>query len=356
VTGDVPAQAVVHAVQATQAGPAIRKAVCLVELVRPVADLERACAFYRDALGFVADAAREHAPEHALEHALVQALAEAWGHTPRGLARLRLGGQTLLLAACAGTRKLPDGGAEDPRFQHIAIVTPDIDAAWARVRAVAPSLRSITHGGPVQLPAASGGVSACKFRDPDGHPVELIAFAPGHVPPRWQTAAGAATALPASRMPARVPALMPALVPAPTPALTQGIDHSAITVADAGRSVDFYRGLLGLAETARQTNRGLEQALLDGLPAPVVDVVGLAAGDAPPHLELLGYHRSGPAGHPGLDWRDPDRGSGPRTCTVWAVADADTGADASTPPSVRIVHDPDGHTLLLLSPAPAPTT
>ncbi|MES2188335.1 MAG: VOC family protein [Pseudomonadota bacterium] len=334
----------------TQAvGQAVRQAVCLVELVRPVADLERACAFYHDALGFVPDAASAadaaRAASAADDTALALALATAWGQPPPALARLRLGRQTLLLAACAsahgvspaGTTAWPDGGADDPRFQHIAIVTPDIDAAWRRVRAAAPALRSITRGGPVQLPAASGGVRACKFRDPDGHPVELIAFAPGQVPPRWQGATGTATVPPPAPVSARRSAL--------TCALTLGIDHSAITVADAGRSVDFYRDLLGLFETARQTNRGPEQAQLDGLPAPVVEVVGLAAGGAPPHLELLGYHRPGTAaGGP--------EAHGLGTCTVWAAAGG--GADAAPP--VRIVHDPDGHTLLLLSPASATTT
>ncbi len=40
--------------------------------------------------------------------------------------------------------------------------------------------------GPERLPARSGGVSAFKFRDPDGHPLELLAFPPEAVPPIWR--------------------------------------------------------------------------------------------------------------------------------------------------------------------------
>ena len=51
-----------------------------------------------------------------------------------------------------------------------------------------PGWTPISTSGPQLLPAASGGVSAFKFRDPEGHPLELIAFPPGAVPPQWQTA------------------------------------------------------------------------------------------------------------------------------------------------------------------------
>lgn len=36
-----------------------------------------------------------------------------------------------------------------------------------------------------RLPESSGGVTAFKFRDPDGHPLELLAFPDGKVPSRW---------------------------------------------------------------------------------------------------------------------------------------------------------------------------
>ncbi len=278
-------------------------ALGLRELVRPVRALEPTVAFYYAALGFTREATGAGGTD-----ALAGALAEAWGAAPRALARLRLGAQALVLAECPGAPALPDQGADDPRFQHIAIVTADIGAAWARVLAQAPSTATITQGGPVQLPPNSGGVAACKFRDPAGHPVELLAFAPGQAPARWRG----------------------------MPGLTQGIDHSAITVADADRSITFYTGLLGLRQTARQTNHGSTQARLDGLTAPEVDVVALAAGEAAPHLELLGYRPPRTAAWPGAT-------RGPRTCTVWTLAAGTEGAAA-----IRQLQDPDGHTLVLL--------
>ena len=36
----------------------------------------------------------------------------------------------------------------------------------------------ITVGGPIRLPCASGGARAFKFRDEDGHPLELLEFHP----------------------------------------------------------------------------------------------------------------------------------------------------------------------------------
>lgn len=259
----------------------------LVELVRPVAGLARSIDFYTLALGFT----KEPAPD---AYAL---LPEAWGATPRAFARLRLGQQTLMLAECETT--LPDSGAEDTRFQHIAIIASDMALAWQRLGACGP-LASISQGGPQQLPASSGGVSAVKFRDPDGHPLELLAFPAGAVPEQWALAGGP----------------------------TLGIDHSAISVADAEVSVAFYAGRMGLSQASRQLNQGAEQARLDGLDAPVVDVVGLQPARPTPHLELLGYR---PARRPLAS------ASGPRSTTVWS--------GAATP---SWLVDPDGHPHLLI--------
>jgi hypothetical protein len=59
---------------------------------------------------------------------------------------------------------------------------------------VVPTWRQLTHDcrqtgwtaistdGPQLLPASSGGVTAYKFRDPEGHPLELIAFPTDAIP------------------------------------------------------------------------------------------------------------------------------------------------------------------------------
>ena len=137
----------------------------------------------------------------------------------------------------------------------------DTEAAYARVCAF--GIEPITREGPQQLPPSTGSVRAFKFRDPDGHPLELLSFPPGSGDPRWQHANDHA--------------------------ITLGIDHSAISVADVGRSIAFYT-LLGMSVPARQINHGIEQQELDALADVRVDVVALQPDAAhTPHVELLGY-------------------------------------------------------------------
>lgn len=151
-------------------------------------------------------------------------------------------------------------GHMDTGFQHLAIVASDMALAYARLQAFKP--QALSHGGPVRLPESAGDVTAFKFLDPDGRPLELIAFPNGSGDARWQRAGG----------------------------LTLGIDHSAIVVTDVARSTSFYRDQLGFEFLAKQRNRGPTQACLDGLDGAVVDVVALRPSLAPtPHLELLGY-------------------------------------------------------------------
>ena len=74
----------------------------------------------------------------------------------------------------AGRAYPADIAATDLRFQHCALVTDDAQTAWMRARALGAT--PISTGGPVTLPAASGGVTAIKFRDPEGHPLEFLQF------------------------------------------------------------------------------------------------------------------------------------------------------------------------------------
>ncbi len=179
-----------------------------------------------------------------------------------GSASLRLGMESIRLIAGQVAPTLSGVG-----FHHIAIVTDDMDAAYRRLQAFGCS--PISRDGYQQLPPSSGGVEAFKFRDPDGHPLELIAFPrashdDSHL--RWKEMSASA--------------------------LTLGIDHSAIVVSDADASIAFYERVLGLKQTSRQTNRGVEQGLLDGVDEAVVDVVGLSMPTRnTPHVELLCYER-----------------------------------------------------------------
>ncbi|GJE70730.1 VOC family protein [Methylorubrum podarium] len=216
---------------------------------------------------------------------------------PHGVA---VGAQTIELAPASEPPGAP-APSESTGFQHCAIVVPDMDRAYAHLRGVA-GWTPISRAGPERLPAASGGVSAFKFRDPDGHPLELVAFPPGAVPPAWRERCG----------------------------LFLGIDHTAITVADTERAVAFYAGL-GFEVASRGLNRGPEQARMDAVDDPVVEVTGLTPpGGAPPHLELLRYRAPGSIAGPCAD------GSPLATRIVLAG----TGAPAA------MLRDPDGHRLV----------
>lgn len=221
---------------------------------RNVADLARMAAFHCDALGF------EWLGQSRIDD-------PAWGRlmglpgARAQIAHLRLGAQEIELVAFepAGRPYPAHANAADPCFQHLAIVVADMDAAYAHLRRY--GIGSISECGPQILPLNTGGVGAFKFRDPEGHPLELIHFPAGVGASCWQRAGG----------------------------LFLGIDHSAIAVNDATASVAFYERL-GLHVAGRSHNQGPAQARLDGVPGAEVDVVGLEADEAgPPHLELLGY-------------------------------------------------------------------
>jgi catechol 2,3-dioxygenase-like lactoylglutathione lyase family enzyme len=209
----------------------------------------------------------------------------------------------------------PHAASSDVTFQHLAIVVADMRAAYEGLLAVA-GWSAISEGGPQRLPDASGGVTAFKFRDPDGHPLELLAFPEGKSPPPWRDISG------------------------PGPCL--GIDHSAINVADAARSTAFYEKL-GFTVSARSHNRGPEQARLDGLPAPDVEVTALSPTEATPHIELLCYRSSARAESVRL--RNNDIAAS--RLVLEAAGLPRTGAGAVR----RSLFDPDGHHLLIDEPA-----
>ena len=164
-------------------------------IVVPVSRLERAVAFYTGALSFVTGG-----PE-----------------APAGLV-LQLGREKIELIQRAGRLIPADSRSNDLWFQHLAIVVSDIDKAYAAVRRAGAMPISQR---PQLLPAwnpNAGGIRAVYFRDPDGHPLELIQFPPDKGEPRWQE----------------------------KDRLFHGIDHSAIAVSDTDHSLAFYRDLLGL--------------------------------------------------------------------------------------------------------------
>ena len=192
-------------------------------------------------------------------------------------------------------------------FQHFAIVVADMQRGYARLCA-RPGWRPISVAGPERLPAASGGASAFKFRDPEGHPLELLQFAPGAIPAIWR-----------------------ARFDADAQRVFHGIDHTGVTVSDATLSEAFWASA-GFVTTHRQVNRGDEQARLDGLvdaTGAQVEIVSLSPSSGlRPGVELLCYRR-------------------PPTL-IRAAADASLAATAIVLSGAQTTgeRDPDGHRLL----------
>ncbi len=283
----------------------------IARLALNVADITRSAAFYEEALGFRVLAASEAGPSErvALLGGRFESLTLSLGAARLELSRF-LEGSTPYPA-----RSL----ANDLWFQHFAVTCNDIDAladAVARLGA-----EPITCGGPQKLPAASGGVTAYKFRDPDGHPLELLV-------PTGDAKDGIVTESKADN--------------------TATIDHTAMSVADTGHAIAFYQEILGLDIGGDQINTGIEQDRLDGLSGTRVRVVSLRARAPGPHLELLGYER--PRGRNGA-WTPTDIAA---TRTVFEVADLQAlerrleqaGAEIRRAADAVLGHDPDGHWLL----------
>ena len=165
-------------------------------------DLPRLRRFYQETLGFAADGPEQAIPSGELALLGVPGVARRQA--------LQLGEQLVALDQFDITgRPYPDhGDAASLWFQHLALVVADMAEAYRRVAAYKP----ISEAGPQHLPQSSGGVHAFKFRDPDGHPLELLQFPAGSRPPAWQGRAAVAGQI------------------------GLGIDHSAISVTDADAS------------------------------------------------------------------------------------------------------------------------
>jgi len=222
-----------------------------------VADLDRAVRFYSEVLSFaeVGTAFSDAASLGALND-----LAEPSVR----VARLRLGEELLELTQYARPLGRPaprDARSNDRWFQHIAIVVSDMDRAYARLAAWGATPISVA---PQRLPdwnPAAGEIEAFYFRDPDGHPLELIHFPPDKGESRWQRASDR---------------------------LFLGIDHTSIVVGDTKASLAFYCDLLGMAVVGRSENFGPEQERLSGVNGCRVRITTLAA-ESGLKVELLHY-------------------------------------------------------------------
>jgi catechol 2,3-dioxygenase-like lactoylglutathione lyase family enzyme len=300
-----------------------------------VSNLDQAVAFYEQALGF------RRVSERTLSDRAHDELTGVFGTRVRS-ARLQLGDEFIELdeyVAGAGQAAPPDGRSNDLWFQHFALVVSDMEKAWAHVSRF--PIRAISSA-PQTIPAsnaAAAGIKAVKFKDPDGHPLELLWFPADKGNPKWQRARGE---------------------------LFLGIDHSAIAVSDTERSTAFWSRLIGLGVAGGSVNSGPTQEQLDNAFGAVVRITGLRPQRPQgPGLEFLHYltpsgGRAAPA-----DKRANDIVA---TRTVVEVDDLDTLADTLQAGGVRfisprtvsvpgmpwgrglMVRDPDGHVVLLVQP------
>ena len=160
--------------------------------------------------------------------------------------------------------------SNDNWFQHMAIVVGDMDAAYKILQS--NNVRQISAY-PITIPPSNvgaAGIKAIKFRDPEGHDLELIYFPPGKGSASWQKSAGK---------------------------LFLGLDHTAMTVGSTEKSVAFYRDVLGFEVGTVTFNSGTTQEVLDGLFNDTCQVTAMMPASAPPHIELLEY-KTPPGGRP----------------------------------------------------------
>lgn len=258
------------------------------------------------------------------------------------VADLQLGAERLQLIQFltpAGRPYPADSRSNDEWFQHLAIVVRSMDAAYDRLSTY--KVRQISTE-PQTLPEwnkNAAGIKAFYFRDPDGHPLELISFPRGKGDPRWQRNGED---------------------------LFLGIDHTAIAVEDTERSMQFYRDLLGFRVTGGSLNYGPEQEHLNHLFGSRVRITSLRSS-AGPGIEFLEY----------VTPRDGRRVPGQTAANdLWSVhttvvvpdltaAGAELNRRTVQPatyqlsevqplagPGVKgfMVHDPDGHELLIRTP------
>lgn len=269
-------------------------------IVITVADATPSIGFYRDVLGF------EVISEETVAGKDYAATAPEFADAKLRIVHMRLGAERVDLVDWLSPESAPmpaDSKSNDLWFQHLAIVVRDMKAAHARLEAA--KVRGISEA-PQTLPMSNpnaGGIQAYYFRDPDGHPLELIHFPPDKGEPRWQM---------------------------PGPSLFQGIDHTAIAVSDTGASLAFYEKTLGLRVAGSSDNSGIEQEKLSGVSGAHVRITGLRATTGP-GIEFLEYLQP-PGG------RARPAGAKLSDLLTWMIV-------VGVPPDARpeLLADPDGH-------------
>jgi len=222
-----------------------------------VSDMDRAVEFYSRVLNFKKVRDTEVAGE------TYENLEGIFGVRMR-VVRMQLGDEFIELTEYLTPKGRPiTAGARsnDRSFQHLAIIVSDMDKAytWLHQNKV-----EYASSGPQRLPnwnRNASGIKAFYFKDPDGHPLEILEFPPGKGAEKWHRSSDK---------------------------LFLGIDHTAIVVGDTEASLHFYRDLLGMRIVGESENYGTEQEHLNNVFGARLRITSLRAGSGP-GIELLEY-------------------------------------------------------------------
>jgi catechol 2,3-dioxygenase-like lactoylglutathione lyase family enzyme len=222
-----------------------------------VSDVDRSAEFFERVLSF------EKVSEMEVAGGEYEHLQGVFGLRMR-IVRMRLGDEFIELTeylAPKGRGVPADSRSNDRWFQHVAIITSDMDKAYERLRR-----HKVTHAspGPQRLPdwnKNAGGIRAFYFKDPDGHALEILEFPADKGAAKWHQ---------------------------PNDKLFLGIDHTAIVVGDTDLSLKFYRDTLGLKVAGESENYGVEQERLNNVFGARLRITALRAASGP-GIELLEY-------------------------------------------------------------------
>ena len=231
-----------------------------------------------------------------------------------------------------------DSQSNDLWFQHLAIVVSDLDRAYNHLQSFGIEAISTTPQTipPDNKPAA--GIRAFKFKDRDRHNLELIWYPPGKGQDKWHQKSDS---------------------------LFLGIDHSAITISNTEKSLNFYRDLLGMQVDGGSLNQGETQAHLDGLPEAKVNITALRPVQGGIGIELLDYIVPNNGRAIPSDWKSFDIANMQIELVVNDIEQVinilrDNNIefvspqivqlpDSSTERQACLVKDPDGHTVLIIN-------
>lgn len=245
---------------AQQAAPApLVKAVDSIGMT--VSDMDRSVEFFSKVLSFEKVSDAEVIGDR-YEH-----LQGVFGLRMR-VVKMKLGAEFIELTEYLAPRGRPipvDSRSNDRWFQHIAIITSDMERAYPWLRK-----NKIVHAstGPQRLPdwnQSAGGIKAFYFKDPDGHALEILQFPEGKGDPKWH-----------------------ALAKQDADRLFLGIDHTAIVVGDTDSSLKFYRDALGMRIAGASENYGIEQERLNNVFGARLRITALRAASGP-GIEFLEY-------------------------------------------------------------------